>query len=148
MQKNSYYKSIVEKHSPKSDTEKHAALSFIGGGFICAVGEIISSLFIKYGIKSEDAYLYTTLIFIFIGSTLTAIGVFDVITGYIYSGTLVPVTGFSNSITSAALDGGCDGHTVGVGVKMFSVAGPVILFAAGAGFLYGLVYFLYTFFIN
>lgn len=146
MQKNKYYKDIVSKNTPKTDTLRHTALSFLGGGFICALGEAFSSLYIYLGIKSDEAYLLTTLTFIFIGSTLTALGIFDNISSYIYSGTLVPVTGFSNSITSAAMDGGCDGKTVGVGVKIFSVCGPVILFGTIFGVLYGFVYFLYTLF--
>lgn len=146
MQTNKYYKDIVEKNTPKTDTLSHTILSFLGGGFICALGEIFSSLYIYLGINKEDAYLLTTLTFIFIGSTLTALGIFDTITNYIYSGTLVPVTGFSNSVTSAAMDGACDGHTVGVGAKIFLVCGPVILFGTISGVLYGLIYFLYTLF--
>lgn len=144
MQSNKYYKDIVKNNTPKTDTLRHTILSFFGGGLICALGEIFSSYYIYLGISKDDAYLLVTLTFIFIGSTLTALGVFDNITNYIYSGTLVPVTGFSNSITSAAMDGGCDGHTVGVGAKIFSVCGPVILFSALSGVLYGFVYFLYT----
>lgn len=146
MQTNKYYKEIVEKNSPKTDTTRKTLLSFLGGGFVCTVGELFSSLYIYLGVNKDDAYLLTTLTFIFIGSTLTALGIFDCITNYIYSGTLVPVTGFSNSITSAAMDGACDGHTVGVGAKIFSVCGPVILFGTISGVLYGLVYFLYTLF--
>ncbi len=144
IQSNSFYKEIVKKNTPKTDLLKHSLLSFLGGGIICMTGELFSSFYIYLGIKSDEAYLITTLTFIFIGATLTSLGVFDNITNFFYSGTLVPVTGFSNAITSAAMDGAGTGHTVGVGTKIFSVCGPVILFATLSGVLYGFIYFLYT----
>ena len=89
-----------------------------------------------------------TLCFIFIGSALTAVGLFDKISNFLYAGVLVPVTGFSNSVTSAALDTRSEGYISGVGSKIFTVAGPVILFSALSGTLYGFIYFLVSLFLK
>lgn len=144
MKSNSEYKRLVLSHTPRSDTATNMLRAFVGGGALCLIGEGLSSLFIYIGASERDAYLFVTLSFIFIGSTLTALGVFDSLTDLILAGALVPVTGFANSLTSSAMDAACDGHTVGIGAKIFGVCGPVILFATVGGFLYGIVYFIYS----
>jgi stage V sporulation protein AC len=144
MEKNKEYKSLVEKHIPSSRTIQNALRAFVGGGALCLVGEVISSLFIYMGAQRRDAYLYVTLIFIFLGSTLTALGVFDKMTKFILAGGLVPVCGFANSLTSAAMDAACDGHTVGVGAKIFAISGPVILYGTFTGAIYGIIYYICT----
>ena len=144
MEKNIDYKICVQRHTKKSSTVKNGVRAFLGGGAVCSIGEILSYIYIYLGMSEADAYLSVTLTFIFAGATLTALGVFDTITGVIFAGALVPVTGFSNSVTSAAMDAADDGHTVGIGAKIFTVSGPVILFASLAGVLYGFVYYLTT----
>ena len=148
MEKNEVYKKLADKHNKKSSTLKHSLFSFLGGGAVCLLGEMLSYIYIYVGVNKDDVYLLVTLTFILIGASLTAIGVFDKLTGYIFAGALVPVLGFSNSVTSAAMDAGADGHTVGVGAKIFTVSGPVILFAALGGVLYGFVYYLTTLFMG
>lgn len=148
MEKNIDYKNCVMRHTKKSSTFKNAVYAFIGGGVLCTVGEILSYIYIYFGMSDTDAYLSVTLTFIFIGATLTALGVFDNLTNFIFAGALVPVTGFSNSVTSAAMDAADDGHTAGIGAKIFTVSGPVILFATLAGVLYGFVYYLTTLVLN
>lgn len=148
MENNKAYKELCEKHAPTSKTVKNLVRAFLGGGTLCAVGEIFSYIYIYMGMSDTDAYLAVTLTFILIGSTLTSLGVFDSLTNHIFAGALVPVTGFSNSVTSAAMDAADDGHTVGIGAKIFTVAGPVVLFATLAGVLYGLVYFFTTLIMN
>ena len=148
MEKNSDYKSLTDKHNKNSPIFKRCTLSFLGGGALCLIGEILSYIYIYIGASQEEVYLLVTLTYIFLGALLTAVGIFDKITGYIFAGALVPVTGFSNSVTSAAMDAGADGHTVGVGAKIFTVCGPVILFAALSGVLYGIIYFLTTLVLN
>lgn len=146
MQTSAEYKSLCDKRAPKSKTLSHSIAAFFGGGFICALAELLFYLYSYFGIDEKNSYLLVTLTFIVIASFLTAIGVFDKITNLIYAGTLVPVTGFSNSVTSAAIDTREEGYVSGVGSKIFTVAGPVILFASLAGFLYGLIYFLVNLF--
>ena len=148
MEKNKNYKALTDKHNKKSPVLKHTVMSFLGGGAVCLIGELFSYIYIYMGASKDDVYLLVTLTFILIGATLTALGIFDKLTGYIFSGALVPVLGFSNSVTSAAMDAGADGHTVGVGAKIFTVSGPVILFATLGGVLYGLVYYLTTLVLN
>lgn len=148
VEKNIDYKSCVERHTKRSSTVKNGIRAFLGGGTLCLVGEILSYIYIYMGLSESDAYLSVTLTFIFIGATLTALGVFDTLTNHIFAGALVPVTGFSNSVTSAAMDAADDGHTVGIGAKIFTVSGPVILFASLAGVLYGFVYYLTTLVLN
>ena len=148
MEKNENYKRLTDRYNKKSPIMKHTLFSFLGGGAVCLIGELISYIYIYMGAKADDVYLLVTLTFILIGALLTALGVFDKLTGYIFAGALVPVLGFSNSVTSAAMDAGADGHTVGVGAKIFAVSGPVILFAAISGVLYGLVYYFTTLVLN
>ena len=143
MEFNSEYKKLSDSHTPKSETLKHTLAAFLGGGAICAGGEVIAQIYLSLGMQKNDAYLAVTLTFIALASLVTALGFFDKISNKIYAGTLVPVTGFSNSVTSAAIDTRSEGYVSGVGSKIFTVSGPVILFAALSGTLYGLVYFLY-----
>ena len=145
MEKSEKYLKLTAKHTPSSDAVKHA---FVGGGAICAVGELIAFLYLYMGLEKRDAYLCVTLTFIILGSLATALGFFDKISNVIYAGTLVPVTGFSNSITSSAIDTRQEGYISGVGSKIFTVAGPVILFALISGTLYGFVYFLANLFLK
>lgn len=142
MEKSERYLNLTNKHTPKSDTISHAIRAFVGGGALCAVGELLAFLYLYIGLDKKDAYLCVTLTFILLGSLATALGFFDKISNVIYAGTLVPVTGFSNSITSAAIDTRTEGYVSGVGSKIFVVAGPVILFAGISGTLYGFIYFL------
>lgn len=148
MELNSDYKKLVKKHTPGSKIGENATRAALGGGVMCAVGEGLSILYVYLGADLKTSYLLVTLSFIFIGSLITALGIFDKLTGIILAGALLPVTGFSNAITSAAMDAALDGHTVGVGAKVFSVAGPVILFAATTGSLYGFIYFSFNFIKN
>ena len=148
MEKNEEYRQIVKKHTPKSKTLNHTLFAFLGGGGICLAGEGLAYLYSYLGANEENAYLLVTLTFIFLASIATALGFFDNISNYLYAGVLVPVTGFSNSVTSAALDTREEGYISGVGSKIFTVAGPVILFSALSGTLYGFIYFLVSLFIK
>ena len=146
MEKNKEYKSLINRHAPSSPVLKNCFFAFFTGGFICFAAELFV-LFVSSFIPEEKAYLAATLILIVIASFLTAIGVFDKIARFSGGGTLVPVTGFSNSVTSVAIDSRSEGFILGVGSKIFTVAGPVILYAIASGTLYGFIYFLYTLFV-
>lgn len=148
MEKSERYQSLTRKHTPRSQIAKKVGMAFLGGGFICALGEALAFIYLYIGLDKKDAYLCVTLSFILLGSLATALGFFDKIANIIYAGVLVPVTGFSNSITSAAIDTRTEGYISGVGSKIFTVAGPVVLFAEISGTLYGFVYFLTNLFIK
>ena len=147
MENNKNYKILINRHAPSSPILKNSFFAFLVGGSICCASEIFV-YFISKIIPSEKAYLSATLILIIIASFLTAIGVFDKIARFSGGGTLVPVTGFSNSVTSVAIDSRSEGFILGVGSKIFTVAGPVILYAIAAGTVYGLIYYIYTLFVR
>lgn len=137
------YKKLIKKHAPPSPVVKDCIFAFLVGGLICGAGELLAYLF-KIFLPDDKAYLSVTLILIVAASVLTALGVFDKIARFSGGGTLVPVTGFSNSVTSAAIDTRSEGYVAGVGSKIFTVAGPVILYSTAAGTLYGIIYYIYT----
>ena len=141
MEKNNEYKSLINKHAPPSPLLKNAFRAFLVGGLISALGEGMAALFSLF-LKEADAYVAVTVTLVVLASVLTALGLFDRIARFAGGGTIVPVTGFSNSVTSAAIDTRSEGFILGVGKGIFSVAGPVILFATLAGTAYGFVYFI------
>ncbi len=142
MYKSSEYKSLIKKHTGKSPLAKNTSLAFIFGGILCTAGEALATLFSSFGIERNDAYLWVTVSVIFLSALLTALGVFDCIAKYAGAGTLVPVSGFANSVVSSALDSKNEGMVIGLGSGIFTVAGPVILYATVAGVVYGLIYFI------
>ena len=135
-------KQLLEKYKAKSPILKDFVLSYIFGGGICVIGELIKRGLLYLGVATENAGTLTTIIMIFIASALTGIGIFDVIAKRAGAGTLVPVTGFSNAVTSQAMDARSEGIVLGVGAKIFTVAGPVILFGLASGVAYGVIYFM------
>lgn len=146
MEKNRDFKLKCDRHSPPSSIVKHTLLAFLVGGAICFFGELLAYLFITLGIEERDAYLSVTLVLIALASLATSLGFFDRLAVFAGAGTLVPVTGFSNAVTSSAIDTKSEGLVAGVGTKIFTVAGPVILYATLAGTAYGLIYYIYTLF--
>ena len=142
MQKSSDYKEIIKAHSPKSKVVKNSTKAFFFGGLICFLGELLAEVYMILGVKEKNAYMLVTVSLIFIAALLTGLGVFDKIARHAGAGTLVPVTGFANAVVSPAIDTKSEGFILGVGAKIFTVAGPVILFAVLSGTLYGIIYFI------
>ena len=140
-------KNLIKKHSEPSPVLKNSIRAFVSGGVICTLAELLLYLFINLGIDKKTASTLVTVSVIFLGSLFTALGVFDKIAKYTGAGTLVPVSGFSNAVTSEAMDSSREGLVLGVGAKIFTVAGPVILFGLLSGILYGFIYYLLSFFI-
>lgn len=139
---------LLKKHTPSSPTLFNAIKAFIFGGALCAVGQILFLFLIKLSLSEKDASLTVSCIFILVAAILTGIGVFDRIARVFGAGTLVPVTGFSNSVTSQAIDAVGEGYILGVGSKIFNVAGPVILYGMLSGTLYGAIYYTYNFILS
>jgi stage V sporulation protein AC len=146
MDKNEKIK-LIKKYESRSPLIKNFIMSFLFGGTICLLGEFIKRGLIYFEISSDDARALTTVILIFIASVLTGLGIFDKIARHAGAGTLVPVTGFSNAVTSQAMDSGSEGIILGVGAKIFTIAGPVILFGITSGVIYGIIYYLFSLFI-
>lgn len=136
---------LIKKHSPHSPLLKNAALSFLFGGLICSLGRGLLLLFNYLGADEKTALTLVTLSLVFIAALLTAFGLFDRIAKYAGAGTLVPVTGFSNSVVSEAMDSRSEGLVLGVGSKIFTVAGPVILYGLLSGTVYGVIYYIFLF---
>ncbi len=143
MEENKEYLLLCDKHKPKSNLIKHTLFAFLFGGGICFLGELLANAFLMLGMTTENAYLSVTLTLIFLSSLFTALGFFDRLATIAGAGTLVPVTGFSNAVTSSAIDTKSEGFIAGVGTKIFTVAGPVILYSSIGGFIYGLIIYLF-----
>jgi len=134
------YKDLVNRKKPKPNLAKNLILAFVVGGGICMLGQLIQNIYINYfGFSPERAGDPTITTMIFIGGLLTATGVFDKIARHAGAGTAVPVTGFANSIVSSALEFKSEGFVLGVGSKMFVLAGSVIVFGVVTAFVVGLI---------
>jgi stage V sporulation protein AC len=140
-------KEIIKKFTPKTKVLKNALFAFIFGGTISLGAELLRELYITLGASEKDALTLVGVTLILLASLLTALGLFDRIARYAGAGTLVPITGFSNSVTSQALDAKSEGFILGLGAKIFTIAGPVILYGITSGVLYGIIYFIYLYII-
>lgn len=135
-------KRLIESHSPKTKLFKNCILAFLFGGLICVIGQLLNVLYTYLGCDERSAGILVTVTLIFVAAILTGIGVFDKIARHAGAGTLVPVTGFSNAVVSEAMDVKSEGYVMGVGAKIYTVAGPVILYGILSGFVYGVIYYL------
>ena len=133
---------MIKKYSPGSTIFKNSALAFLFGGLICVFGELLGMLFSYLGADKKLSGTLVTISLIFIAALLTALGLFDKIARMAGAGTLVPVTGFSNAVVSEAMDAKSEGYVLGVGSKIFTVAGPVILFGLLSGAIWGVIYYV------
>ena len=136
-------KELIKKHSPGSTLFKNSLLAFIFGGLICTIGELLFILYERLGFDEKMGGTLVTVTLIFIAGLLTALGIFDKIAKFAGAGTLVPVTGFSNAVVSQAIDAKSEGYILGVGEKIYTVAGPVILFGLLSGAIYGVALYIY-----
>ena len=144
--KNTYDK-MTKKASPPSPKLKDCILAFLVGGFICALGETLSFIYTEYcKINPESVKLLVPVSLITIAAILTGLGIFEKIAKYAGAGTLVPITGFSNAVVSPAVEFKSEGFILGVGAKIFTIAGPVILYGTVASVVYGVIYWITTLF--
>lgn len=133
--------SIIKKYSPGSTILKNSTLAFLFGGAICVLGELLGWLYSYLGADKKLSGTLVTVSLILLAAVLTSIGVFDKIARIAGAGTLVPVTGFSNAVVSEAMDAKSEGYVLGVGAKIYTVAGPVILYGILSGVIYGVIYY-------
>ena len=136
-------KELIKRHSPGSTIFKNSVKAFLFGGAICLIGELLSVWFGNIISDEKQAASLVTITMIILAALLTALGLFDKIARHAGAGTLVPVTGFSNAVVSEAMDAKSEGFVLGVGAKIFTVAGPVILFGITSGVIYGVIYYLF-----
>ncbi|HCA05140.1 MAG TPA: stage V sporulation protein AC [Ruminococcaceae bacterium] len=133
------YDKIVKASSPKSNTLINCAKAFVFGGAICAVGQVVFELISAAGFDEDTSKTLTSVCMIALGVLLTVLGVYDKIARHAGAGTLVPITGFANAMSSPAIEFKSEGFVTGVGTKLFAIAGPVIVYTAAASALYGAV---------
>lgn len=137
------YRKYATAHAPKSPVLRNSLRAFWVGGSICVLAQGLSTIFTSLCHMEQDyAATLTSVTLIFLAVFLTAIGVFDKIARYAGAGTLVPITGFANAVASPAIDSRSEGLVLGVGAKIFTVAGPVLLYGTLSGALYGIIYWL------
>ena len=140
------YKKYAKAHAPKSPLMQDCLRAFCVGGAICTGAEGLRALYKALGMNQEDASLLVSISLIFLTALLTGLGIFDRIAKFAGAGTLVPITGFANAVASCAVDTKGEGFILGVGAKIFSIAGPVILYGTAAGTLYGVIYWVFLHF--
>lgn len=139
------YKKYADARAPKSPIVKDCLRAFLVGGLICAAAEGLSQLYANAcGMSREDAGLLTSATLVLVTVVLTGLGVFDRLARFAGAGTLIPITGFANAVVSPAIDSHSEGLVLGVGAKIFSVAGPVLLYGTLAGSAWGVIYYIIT----
>ncbi len=136
------YKSLVEEMKPKNNVVKNTMRAFVVGGLICLSAQIIKNMLLKNGIEEEVAQSLVTLIYITLGVVLTGFGVYEKLGKFAGAGSIVPISGFANSVASPAIEHKKEGYITGVGTKIFTVSGPVILYGTFASIVCGFVYYL------
>ena len=135
------YIEYVEKKNPKSKLSINCLKAFLIGGLICTVGQGFLNLYKYLGADKETASTLVTVTMVFLGALLTGLNIYPKIAKHGGAGTLVPVTGFSNAVSAPALEAKTEGYVLGVGAKIFTIAGPVILFGTLSSVICGIIYF-------
>ena len=136
------YSKMSQRVSPKSRSAVNVPVAFMTGGAICVLGQLIMEVFTANGIERTEAGTWTSIILIGLSVLLTGFGAYHKIAKHAGAGTLVPITGFSNAVSSAAIEAKSEGFVLGVGAKIFTIAGPVILYGGAASVIYGVIYYL------
>ena len=139
---NEEYNEYIKKKQPRSPLGMDMLRAFLVGGLICAGGEGLRALYISLGLDTESAGTAVSISLVFLGALLTGLGLYDDIARFAGAGTLVPITGFANSVVSPAIDFKSEGFITGMASKMFVVAGPVIVFGTLASVAYGVILML------
>jgi stage V sporulation protein AC len=137
------YNKMAKQHSKNSPIFRNSLYAFFVGGGICTVGQGIQNLLKAFEMNKDGVSAGTAIIMIFIGAFLTGIGIYDKLAKYAGAGTLVPITGFANAIVSPAMEFKSEGIVLGLAVKMFAIAGPVLVFGIVASVVYGLVLYIF-----
>ncbi|MBQ7288992.1 MAG: stage V sporulation protein AC [Clostridia bacterium] len=136
------YAKMVKQVSPPSKKARDFVAAFFVGGLICTFGQFLSNMYIKTAMTLDESKMAVSVTLILITAVLTGIGIFDKIAKFAGAGTLVPITGFANAMTSAAIEFKSEGWVLGLGAKIFTVAGPVIVYGTIASVVYGVIYWI------
>ena len=140
------YARLVSEMAPKSPIWKDCLWAFTVGGLICTLGQLFINAYTALGLEKTDASTAASMSLVFLSALLTGLSLYDNIAKHAGAGTLVPITGFANAITAPAVEFKTEGFILGVGAKMFTIAGPVIVYGVSASVVYGLIYWITTLF--
>ena len=140
------YGKLISSMAPKSPIVKDCIFAFLIGGAICALGQVFINLYSMLDLDEQQASTAASMTLVALSALLTGLSLYDNIAKHAGAGTLVPITGFANAIASPAIEFKTEGFILGVGAKMFTIAGPVILYGTAAGAVYGVVYWVTTLF--
>lgn len=138
------YGELVQELAPKSPVVKDCVNAFVSGGLICVLGQALINWYSALGMEKADAATVGSMTLVCIAALLTGLGVFDDIAKFAGAGTLVPITGFANSVAAPAVEFKTEGMVLGTAAKMFNIAGPVIVYGVSASVVYGLIYWVFT----
>jgi len=140
---NQAYEEMSKKASPPSRSGRNIPLAFLIGGAICTLGEAFINLYMYLGVPEKDAFSLCSVTLVFLAILFTGFNLYDDVARYGGAGTLVPITGFANAVASPALEFKSEGYIMGLGAKMFVIAGPVLVYGLSAGIIYGLILYLF-----
>lgn len=138
------YKKMTQQTVPPSPVVKDCLYAFFTGGLVCCLGQLVTDVMLRLGFAESTSKTAASIALIALAAILTALGLFSKIAKFAGAGTLVPITGFSNSIVSPAIEFKSEGHVFGIGANMFKIAGPVLVFGISASVIYGIIYWMFT----
>lgn len=138
------YKKMWKTSTPPTKSYKNIPVAFLVGGLICTLGEGLKSLYEFLDFSDKNSSILTSVTLVFLSAVLTGLGIYHTIAKYAGAGTLVPITGFANSVVSPAIEFKTEGFVMGLGAKIFIICGPVILYGTLASALYGLIFWIYN----
>ena len=137
-----HYAKLTEELAPKSPMGKDCLFAFVIGGIICTIGQFFLNYYTKLGLDKDAAGTAASMTLVALSALLTGLSLYDNLAKHAGAGTLVPITGFANAIASPAIEFKTEGFILGVGAKMFTIAGPVIVYGVSASVVYGLIYWI------
>lgn len=137
------YQEMQKRAAPPSKSYINIPMAFLVGGLICVIGQLLLEGYTALGLEKDIAAAWTSVTLVCLSALLTGFGLYEQLAKHAGAGTLVPITGFANAISSSALEAKSEGFVLGVGAKIFTIAGPVILYGSAASVVYGVIYYFF-----
>ena len=137
------YQEMQKQAAPPSKSYINIPMAFLIGGLICVIGQLLLEGYTALGLDKDIAAAWTSITLVCLSALLTGFGLYEQLAKHAGAGTLVPITGFANAVASSALEAKTEGFILGVGAKIFTIAGPVILYGSAASVVYGVIYYFF-----
>lgn len=137
------YRQMQKETAPSSKSYVNIPMAFLVGGLICVIGQLLLEGYMALGLEQDIAAAWTSITLVCLSALLTGFGLYEQLAKHAGAGTLVPITGFANAVASSALEAKTEGFILGVGAKIFTIAGPVILYGSAASVVYGVIYYFF-----